>query len=340
MRRFWLFRSDIKALEYYHKFKDLKSFEENCHDFYLLQGLWLLRNDHFDEVVIWRITDSPRDDIIFDVNGKKFIQRWVKNLRKTFDYEKPEISFWRGGFAIYDQVTSQNPKHFGLKLYLGAGRRITPQWGGKYDYLLMEDERDFVKKQKCIPFYKTASPNIFKPLDLLPKYDICWPCNFTQLKYKGQDLFLSAVGKIKPLSELKIVHCGNHPHIGKKLCLKYGVKNVEFMGPVDRKKLNSLLNKSKYGLNLSNLLDGCPRVSTEILMSGTPLFLRDKTRLLNYFRRIGVLELNERNLVHRIVENLHLYDKHKIQLLDAIEKELSFDTICAKNLELWRGGGE
>ena len=48
MRSFWLFRSDIKALEYYHEYKDLQTFKSKCHDYYLLLPLWLLENDYFD----------------------------------------------------------------------------------------------------------------------------------------------------------------------------------------------------------------------------------------------------------------------------------------------------
>ena len=70
MRRFWLFRSNLIPLEYYHEFKDLDTFEKNCHDYYMLLPLWLLQNNFFDEVTIWRLTKNPKEDIIFDVNGK------------------------------------------------------------------------------------------------------------------------------------------------------------------------------------------------------------------------------------------------------------------------------
>lgn len=336
MRTFWLFRSDIKHLEYYHKYKDLESFERNCHDFYLLQGIEFLRKGYFDNVIIWRVSDNPPAPIIFNVNGKQFAQLWVRNLDQTLKYPKPDVSFFRGGFRIYDLVTRKHPKFFGKKLYLGAGKRILPQWGGKYDLFLMEDERDFVEGKPCIPFYKTASPKIFYPKDVSQiNWDICWPCNFTQEKYKGQRLFIETISKNSGLQNLRIVHCGNQPKKGKRLCERFGVNNIEFMDHVSRPKLNEILNQSLFGLNLSNLSDGCPRVSTEILMAGTPLIMRDTVRLLEYFKQAGVIEVSADNIAKKILHAIRHVPEYSIPLNKAITKELSFEEVCKKNIELW-----
>lgn len=336
MRIFWEFRSNIKHLEYYHKYKDLKTFKENCHDYYMLFPLWMLENDHFDQVIIWRLTDVPRKDIVFNVNGKKYIQRWVSNFKETLNHPSPDISFWRGGFQEYDNVTRINPKHFGKKLYLGAGWRTFPQWNGKYDVFLIEDERDVIKNQNCIPFYKTASPSIFKPLDYEKKWDICWPCNFTQIKYKGQKLLITLISERPELQKLKIVHCGNKPEVGKEMCKRLGVKNIDFMGLTERKKLNELLNMSRFGLNLSNMKDGCPRVSTEILMSGTPLILRNTVRLLRCFRKDGVVNTEKLNLEKNIMYAMQHYDELKKDTMQIIKSDLSFDNINQKNINLWK----
>jgi len=336
MRRFWLFRSNLIPLEYYHDFKDLETFEKNCHDYYMLLPLWLLKENYVDEVTIWRLTNKPKEDIIFDVNGKQYIQKWVTDFNKTFDYPSPDISFWRGGFKEYDQVTKIKPKHFGLKLYLGAGRRQYSQFGGKYDVYLMEDKRDFNEKLKCIPFFKTASPHIFYPQDLLINWDICWPCNFTQIKYKGQKLFISEIAKSPYLKSLKIVHCGNKPEVGKQLCKRFGVTNIEFMGSVDRSHLNTVLNVSSFGLNLSNIQDGCPRVSTEVLMSGTPLILKEETRLLDSYKKNGVVMVNEKNLAKKIKAAMQEKEELKRQVKWAIKNTISFDEINKKNINSWK----
>ena len=120
MKRFWLFRSNLKNLEYYNKYTTLDEFVEKCHDFYLLQGLWFLENDDFDEVRIIRIVKKPKKQVMFDVNGKKFIQDFVTDFNKVFKRPKPDVTFFRGGFPEYDKLTKKDPKFFGMKLYLGS----------------------------------------------------------------------------------------------------------------------------------------------------------------------------------------------------------------------------
>ena len=184
MKIFWSFRSNLRQLEYYHKYKDLETFEKNCHDYWLLFPLSLLKQNLIDGVIIWRLQPKQRqEDIIFDVNGKKFIQKWVDNFEECLNYPKPSISFFRGGFPEYDRLVNKNHEHLNMKLYTGTGRRITPQYGGKYDYYLMEDNRD-IKANNHIPFYKTASSNIFYPMDIPFKYDLFWMANFEQHRFK------------------------------------------------------------------------------------------------------------------------------------------------------------
>jgi len=340
MRIFWLFRSNIKHLEYYHKYDNLQDFERNCHDFYMLFPIWLLKENHFDAVVIWRLSKTPLKEITFNVDGKTYTQRWVRNFSEVMNYPKPEMSFFRGGFKEYDAVTRENPNSFGLAIYLATGRRIYPQWGGKYNLFVQEDQGDFRKEKNCKPFFKTASPDIFRvhPWSKLEKfeYDICWPCNFKQIRYKGQEQFIKAVSKSAYLKSLKIVHCGNQPQVGKNLCKKYGVTNIEFKGEVDRVELCHILNLSKFGLCMSNKNDGCPRVVTEVLMTGTPLILSDQTRLLPYYKKKGVIEVSDSNISDKIREGLTYFPKYKQDVMQAIKTTLSFDEICQKNIDMWK----
>jgi len=340
MKTMWLFRSNLKSLEYYHEFKTLEEFEKKCHDFYLLMCLWYLKNNYVDQVIIWRLSKNPPIPITFDIQGKKFHQFWVHNFEQTTKYPSPDISFWRGGFQEYDRVTKQHPKHFGKKIYLGAGKRRVPQWGGKYNLLLMEDERDFVKGKNCAPFYKTASPEIFKSNLEKPEYDICWPCNFKQITQKGQEDFIRAISKSKELKNLKIVHCGNAQKTGIALCNIYRVKNIEFLGSLKRPELNRVLNKSKTGIVMSNHMDGCPRVLTEIVMSGTPLLVRNITHFLSEYKNpeLGVIEFNDENISDKIIEGVNNWLKYKSRVIKATQNEFSFEKTCKKNFEVWTRG--
>ena len=338
MNSFWLFRSDLRILESYHQYTSLEEFKKHCWDFYLLQGIYFLENNYFDEVIIWRLQPKIKQkEIVFNINGKRFIQRWVDNFNEIVKYPKADISFFRGGFKEYDILTQQHSKHLGLKLYLSAGIRILPQWKGIYDYILIESEREFNIVNNCIPFYKTANPLIFKPLNLQKKYDICWPCNWTQERYKGQESFIKMVSNSTYLKKLKIIHIGNQPLKGQNMCKKYKVENIEFIGHTNRESLNVYLNQSKLGLVTSNLTDGCPRISTEILMSGTPLVISETTRLLSLYKQSeGVSETTEITMSYgilRILTNLS-YAQNCINI--KIKNEISFDKLCKKNIENWQ----
>lgn len=332
-RIFWMFRTDLKNLEYYHLISDLETFEKECHDFYLLMPLFFLKNNDFDEVIIWRLYDDPKEDIVFEVNGKKFIQRWVKDFNECFNHERPTISFFRGGFEVYCELTKKYSDFFGLKLYLGSSKRVIPKFGGIYDKILVEDDFD-IFQYKGIPFYKTANTEIFKPLDRTPSFNICWIANFTQLKHKGQDFFIRKVSDSTFLSQQKIIHIGNRPDVGKELCNRYNVHNIIFSGYHSRPEINELLNISKYGLVTSNLEDGCPRVLTEIMMSGIPLIKRKETRLLNYYKEYCV-EFSDEYLESTIKNSDLIYNFLKNRAIDILPM-FSIETICKKNLELWQ----
>jgi len=333
MRSFWVFRTNLKNLEYYHNFVDLVEFKRKCHDFYLLQGIWFLENDYFDEVIIWRLSNITMNDIVFDVSGKKFVQKFVSNFRKCCKFTTPVVSLFRGGFPEYGEVTRQNPTCFGLKLYLGSSYRVYPRYNGRYDKILVESEGDFIPG--CSPFFKTASPEIFKPLDIqTKKYDLCWVCNFEQITQKGQEFFISNVAQSKYLQSLRIVHLGNKRRKGEKLCKKYNVNNIEFLGQVERDRMNVILNQSKFGIVTSNQRDGSPRVSTEILMSGTPLLVRDQTRLLQYYKKYGVVVFNDSNLKKKVKSGLETYDWLCEQVLINLER-FSLDTVCHLNYGIW-----
>jgi len=335
MRRFYLFRTNLSTLETYHSITNLETFKKECWDFYLLMGLNFLENNYFDEVIIWRLFDTDKKDIVFDINGKKFIQKWVKDFRDVFKYSPCDVSFFRGGFPEYCQITNSNEKFFGLKLYLSAGKRLRPQYGGIYDKILIEDEKDG-SDNNCIPFYKTTNPNIFKPLNLKKDYDLCIISNFTQLKYKGTDIIISQIPRFPFYQNLKICHVGNNPEVGKTLCKKYEVNNIDFLGKKTRFEVNEILNRSKFGIIASNREDGCPRVITETLCSGTPLFLKTETRLLNYYKSYGVVPFdNQGNLFRAMTMG---YDKYN-EIKESLQKNLdrfSMNKICKMNIDLWR----
>lgn len=328
MRRFYLFRTNLKNLESYHKFTVLEEFKKECWDFYLNQGISFLENDYFDEVVIFRLADVPYLTITFDINGKKFIQKWVRNFNEVFCLPPADVSFFRGGFDEYDDIIKKNPSFFGLKLYYGAGKRVYPKFTGLYDKVLIESLNDYT--DLAIPFYKTASGEIFKPLNLEKKYDIFWYFLYTFEDRKGQEFFIKEVSKSDYLKSLKIIHCGNNDDSIKNMCLYYGVNNIEFLGFQTREKINEILNHSKFGLVTSDRNDGSPRSITEILMSETPLFLRSTSKLLPFYKDNGIIQFDENDIQEKIYLGLHGCFKKPDS------KKISIEKICKMNIDLWK----
>jgi len=335
MKEFWLFRSDIRHLEYYHYFKDLETFEQSCHDHWVLFPLQMLKDNIFDQVVIWRLQPSGKKmkDIVFEVNGKKYIQRWVDNFNECTKYGKPWISFWRGGFKEYDDCVIQNPNSLGYLIYIATGERTQPRFGGKYDLYLMEGDED-IKAKNHIPFYKPASNKFFFPKVESLKYDLCWAANFTQI-FKGQEFFIKQISKSNYLQSLKIVHCGNKPEIGIKMAKKYGVNNIEFKGSVPREILNNYFNQSRFGLLTTNHRDSGPRTAIECLAAGTPLLIRDKTRFLDWYCKYGAVKYTDDNLEEVFKHSFEFYSDIKSVLIHNIDK-FSIKNMCKKNWDLWK----
>ncbi len=343
MRSLWIFRTNLRPLEYYHDFKTLDEFNNGCHDFYLMMAMYYLENDDFDEVIIWRLIPKNRSYTNIPSftlkNGKRFRQEFVNSFEDIFKYQTiicpPTFSFFRGGFPEYCQLTKKYSNQLGKTLYLAAGKRTIPEYGGIYDKILVESDHDLKKYPGSIPFYKTCNPNVFYMKNREPIYDICFIANFTQKSYKGQKFFIKNVAKSEFLKSLKIVHCGNKPEIGEKLCKQLGVTNIQFDGYKSRTMLRQIINKSKIGIICSNETDGCPRVITEILCCGVPLLIRDKTRLLNFYKEKAVIEYDESNLDNIIRYSRLLYKgliDESIQNLD----RLTMKNICNKNLNLWK----
>jgi hypothetical protein len=339
--KMWLFRSNLRSLESYHSIKDIETFKEECHDFYILQLIWFLENDYIDEAIVWRL--RPKDEhktiknIHWKVNDKWFSQVWVDDFSEAIEQNtlSTDISLFRGGFPEYDKLTHhRNKRKLGIRLYLGAGQRVYPKYGGQYDKFLFEEEVTFGKN--TVPFYKTASPNIFHSIPSAedPLYDICYISNFSQLSYKGQEKFIQQVGNSKYLQSLRIVHIGNKPEIGISLCLQYNVDNIIFKGWVDRNESNRIINLCKFGLVYSNKTDGCPRVISEILTTGTPLFISDQTRALNYYRCPGVTSFNDADFERTVNVCMNAYSGIKEQMMKS-KRRFTMDLICRRNWEQW-----
>jgi hypothetical protein len=331
MRRFMLWRSDILDLEDYHRYIDITSFVRECWDIYLLMGISFLEQDLFDEVIICRLSDITRNDIVFNIGEKKFIQRWFVDPYSVFDFPAPDYTLWRGGFKVYDELMNYNSDFFGRTIYLGASWRTVPQFGASYDTIVVEKE-EHLQIAGTRPFYKTANQLIYHPMENQEKiYDLCWIANFKQIKSKGQQYFLEEIAKSKFLRKLKILHIGNKEEIGIEMARNLGIRNIEFIGSQYRRDINKHLNMSKCSICTSNERDGSPRVMTEVICSGTPLILRSKASILDfYIKNFDVHIFDDENLESVVQNALKNCDKKRNNL-----DIMSIDNIAKMNYNIW-----
>ena len=165
-------------------------------------------------------------------------------------------------------------------------------------------------------------------------YDLCWICNFSQLHYKGQEYFIEEVSKSKYLKSLNIIHLGNEPEKGVELCKKFGVSNINFLGYRARSEINTFLNQSKLAVVTSDENDGSPRVVTEILCSCVPLLVRQKTRLLSFYKEKGVVEFEDDELEYKTMYALSNRESLRKLLLENLSN-LSIGQICSLNYRIW-----
>ena len=352
MKILYLFRSNLKNLEYYHSYNTIEDFEKYCHDFYLLMPLEFLKMGVFDKVYIWRLSDKKRPDIEFKVKNEKgskglFIQKFSLNkFKDVFKYDKPDVSIFRGGFKEYDNLINMNKSFFGKSFYLGASRRFHPSYGGIYDYILYESENDLYdnKKEnyKYKRFFKTVNPKVFYPIkknEIL--FDVVWPWKYTSDFRKGEKFLLESISKHDGLKQLRFFHCGNEPKKAERLFNKYGVKNIQCEGNYHYLKMVNILNNGFCGLVTSDKEDGCPRLSTEIISCGTPLVIRDKTRILEYYKGDGFLQYYDaESLYNQIIYSIKHYNEIRKKIINRLHNDLSLRKICEMNLKEWeiKGG--
>ena len=113
------------------------------------------------------------------------------------------------------------------------------------------------------------------------------------------------------------------------------MNNIEFLGHMSRLEVNKILNESKFGIVNSNRTDGCPRVITEVLTTGTPLFINDSTRVLSYYKKYGVIEFSDVDLTKKIIEGFKNYNQIKEDLINNLDR-FEMNKICEMNNKNWK----
>jgi len=200
-----------------------------------------------------------------------FVERWIPNFRNYNSSFVPDVIFCRGGFPQYHHILNKFPKAY--KIYYGAGKRyIPPIEYRKYDLILQDSPAQLAKCRKVckstpsILFIKPASDNLFYPLDVKKKYDVCFPANGSQARLKGHFFVFSTAPK-----DLKILNLGNRSDVF--------IPNNITSKRVIKSQMNKHMQQCKIGIvTCEGKVDSCPRVIPEMLAAGLPILVLDSTR--------------------------------------------------------------
>ena len=237
---------------------------KDCDDMWTLLAYSMTNKNDYAELWYW---GGSREQKFRD----NFVERWIPNFKDYTLTFKPDVIFCRGGFPQYHSVLERYPE--AIKIYYGAGSRYLPLDGfSNYDIILQDSEQQLKESMYKFPesystlFIKPAADNLFKPVEVDNKYDICFPANGAQ-KFKGHSFVYSTVP-----SDLSILNIGNNP---RNIKYPSNVKSIRLL----RHQMAKYISCCKVGiLAVESSPDSCPRVLPEMLACGLPVVALSRSR--------------------------------------------------------------
>ena len=234
-----------------------------CDDIYTLILHKMVEHSHEHKAQIWywggrRIKEYAPN--LTEIRVSRFSEETIHFI--------PDVIIARGGFAEYDTVLERYPHAF--KIYYGAhAERFYPSGFCDYNVILVDSNEQMELCNKMFPdihcemMLKPAADNLIFPVNVPKEYDICFPANGKQMKYKGHEFVYLTAPK-----DLRILNLGNPP----KLHIPPNITNKR----VQRKDIGREYSKCKIGIVCCNKgLDSCPRVLPEMLACNLPVVCLD-----------------------------------------------------------------
>lgn len=186
--------------------------------------------------------------------------RWVKSLKDYKPLHRPNIIFNRGGF---EEPANFIKGDFGVyKIYYGAGKRIIPKDGVKYDLVLVDSEKQLERaRKKGLPAHlwtKPCAENIFYPRYVKKEFDVCFVANGQQADIKQVKWVYETIPK-----GLTCLHLG--------LKSKYKTPKNIFRERSLRKDMAAQMSRCRVGIVPYKAIDSAPRVISEMHAVGLPV---------------------------------------------------------------------
>ncbi len=264
----WLDRHDISA------------------DFYCMLIKYFVDSGYFQEGEVW-IQDKTQDGkVLFNSAGFKI--ECFKDLTDVKVESPPDVLYVRGGSGGGDYLQTISQCKEAIKIYW-SGNRLNIPVQDIYDIVYVTDEsnKDKLKNSIVKRLIKGVVEDVFKPLDVVKVYDICYVANVNRI-VKNHMLLINALKIVN--HPLNIIFVGDI--VGGNSIERFYVEkiinaakqlshNITFTGIKDKKSVNIIMNQSNFGVICSEDEDS-PRVLSEYMAAGIPV-LCNKNLIDNTF---------------------------------------------------------
>lgn len=243
-----------------------------------------------DEIIIFIESNRGTGSTTYKIRKGSIKCYVVPEIAYVEDYLKPDDIIWvRGGFrGWWEWLDSKKGKHWLLLYAADTGRERWLFWD-----VIFNDFSDqyFLDKRKrfWMPFRKPMNEEIFKPLNLEPKYDVCIGASHIHDK-KAQWKMIEVAKEYKKLFN-EDLHCvlPGAPRRGKRTNKIYSDivdhdLKIDVVGLLSRSKMNEIYNQSKLFVYLGYGGQN-DRGPLESLRCGTPILIASFNRHGYFFNK-------------------------------------------------------
>jgi glycosyltransferase involved in cell wall biosynthesis len=251
---------------------------------------------------------SPQGEYDIGDKVKVFVLPNEREFEAVHRPSSNDILFVRGGLQWQSIVSLYRENNFKI-FYDGSSTGITPPKKYSVNVSLYDDPEDGRRHGgRSLEFIKFCDENIFRPLSLEKRYDVCLIGTLTPKK--GQLEFARIAEKT-----WRIAIVGDPTDKAYVRRIQEMLPQAEFFGEVSKARVNVILNQSKVAVIFSRKNDACPRVIVESLAAGTPVMIHRRNIGRKYVKPDGGIicgQLLFRRKLNRMIRDYRVYKPYEV----------------------------
>jgi glycosyltransferase involved in cell wall biosynthesis len=241
-------------------------------------------------------------------NVKVFVLPNVYEYGKVHVANKTDIIFIRGGQSYWEPILDQY-KESNFRLFYDGSSTSSRLPNYPLDVVLCDESKlRKTPNTRAVEFVKFCDENIFRPLNLEKRYDVCLIGTLTPKK--AQLEFARIAEK-----SWRIAIVGDQTDKEYVQRIQEILPQAEFFGEVRKTRVNQILNQSKVSVIFSKKNDACPRIIVESLAAGTPVMIHRRNLGRKYVQPgAGLIcgRFQFRRRLNRMIRNYDSYEPYKV----------------------------